>query len=115
MSEVSLPAPVKATLVPDVNDRTDLPGAFGYYVHADTGDDVMRGLIYVCPCGCKEMHALPFHPLSADDLKNDRHGWTWDDNRETPTLSPSVLSHDGGRDGPTHWHGFLKAGMWVQA
>lgn len=115
MAEVILPGPVKATLVADIDDRTGLPGAFGYYVHADTGDGVMRGMIYCCPCGCSVLHALPFHPLSADDIKNERHGWTWDTNRDAPTLSPSVLSHDGGREGPTHWHGWLRAGVWEQA
>lgn len=115
MSEVRLPAPVKATHVPDVDERLDLPGAFGYYVHKDSGDAVMRGLIYVCPCGCGVPHALPFHPLSADDVKYDRHGWTWDGNHEVPTLSPSIRSHEDGRDGPTHWHGYLTAGFFTQA
>ena len=116
MSEVRLPAPVAATLVPDVDDRADLPGAFGYYVHAATGDSVMRGLIYVCPCGCGVLHALPFHPLTADDKRHGRAGWRFDGHRERPTLSPSILSHEGGtKDGPTHWHGYLRKGFWTQA
>lgn len=116
MAEVRLPAPVKATRVDDIDEVRLLPGAFEYYVHDDTGPDVMRGIIYDCPCGCGDLHALPFHPLSEDDKKNGRAGWTWDGNREAPTLTPSILSHEGGtKDGPTHWHGFLTAGFFTQA
>lgn len=38
-------------------------------------------------------------PLNRDD------GWTWDGNRERPTLSPSI--HAVG-----HWHGYLRAGRF---
>lgn len=114
MAEVRLAAPVKAVRVDDVEDAA--PGAFEFYTRSETGPDVMRGLIYVCPCGCGQPRALAFHPLAEDDQKNGRHGWTWDGNRETPTLSPSILSHEGGtREGPTHWHGHLQAGFFVQA
>ena len=115
MPEVHLPAPVKAERVDDIDAPEAPTGAFAYYVHHDSGPDVMRGLIYVCPCGCRSLHALPFHPLSADDVQNNRHGWNWDGNRECPTLEPSILSHDGGKTGPTHWHGFLRNGFWTQA
>jgi hypothetical protein len=36
--------------------------------------------------------------------------WTWDGNREAPTLSPSILVWGEGRDKPATWHGFLRAG-----
>lgn len=114
MSEVRLPAPVRAVLVDDTLEGP--PGCFEFYVHSDTGPGVMRGLIYKCPCGCGTIHALAFPPLSADDLKYGRAQWAWDGSREAPTLTPSILSHEGGtKDGPTHWHGWLQAGMWNQA
>lgn len=31
--------------------------------------------------------------------------WTWDGNREAPTLSPSILAGDTG------WHGYMRAGQ----
>jgi hypothetical protein len=114
MAEVRLPSPVKATLVEDT--LAGPPGCFEFYVHQDTGPEVMRGLIYQCPCGCRVLHALAFPPLSADDLKYGRHQWSWDGNREAPTLSPSINSHeDGDRNAPTHWHGFLTGGFFTQA
>lgn len=113
MPEVRLPAPVLANRSLDV-DHDHRPGAFGFYIHGDPL--VMRGLIYRCPCGCDALHALPFHPLSADDLKHGRAGWTWDGNEAAPTLSPSIVSHDEtGPERPVHWHGFLRSGFWVQA
>lgn len=115
MGEVRLPAPVKAIASDDV-DEDHRPGAFEFYTAADTVPGVVRGLIYRCPCGCDTLHGLPFPPLSEDDVKYGRHKWEWDGNRETPTLSPSILSHEGGsRDGPTHWHGWLQGGFFNQA
>jgi hypothetical protein len=40
---------------------------------------------------------------------NVSHGWQWDGNRESPTLSPSILveSVPNWNDG---WHGFLRNG-----
>jgi hypothetical protein len=115
MAEVRLPVPVRAILSEDVDDDMRA-GAFGFYVHADSGPNVMRGLIYRCPCGCGTLHSLAFPPRSADDVKYDRGVWNWNGNREVPTLTPSILSHEGGdRNGPTHWHGFLTAGFFTQA
>jgi hypothetical protein len=107
VSEVHLLAPVKAMLVGDIDERSNLPGAFGYYIHRDSGDEP-RGIIYSCPCGCGRLGSLAFRPLSEDDVKHKRASWEWDKNREEPTLSPSV-HHVG------HWHGYLRKGMWVQA
>jgi hypothetical protein len=40
------------------------------------------------------------------------HGWEWDGNKESPTLSPSILveSVPNWNDG---WHGFLRAGKLI--
>lgn len=106
MAEVRLPAPVKATFVPDM--EIPLPtggaaaGAFEFYLnYGDPPDAAPKGMIYVCPCGCGETGALAFRPAPSPS-------WEWDGNREAPTLSPSV-HHVG------HWHGYLRGGFWVQA
>lgn len=102
MSEVKLPAPVKATLVDDVDEQTGTPGAFGFYInHGAPEGSPPAGLIYVCPCGCGLLGGLAFRPGAPP-------AWHWDGNREAPTLSPSV-HHVG------HWHGWLRAGMWLNA
>jgi len=36
--------------------------------------------------------------------------WTWDGNKEAPTLSPSILHWGNGKDKPASWHGYLRAG-----
>lgn len=36
--------------------------------------------------------------------------WTWDGNREAPTLTPSILHHS-----TPEWHGYLTAGKLVPA
>lgn len=40
--------------------------------------------------------------------------WTWDGNREVPTISPSVRVL-GGDGQPDEWHGWLTAGKIVNA
>lgn len=89
MTEVRLPASVKATLVEDI-DRESCPGA----IQVEGS-----GLWYECPCGCKSQAYLNFRPSPAP---------SWDYDHASVTLSPSV-HHVG------HWHGHLKAGYWVQA
>lgn len=42
-------------------------------------------------------------------IKDGSH-WTWDGNREAPTLTPSILHWGGGRGQPATWHGYLRAG-----
>lgn len=103
MAEVRLPAPVKATLVEDVDDR-GAAGAFEF----TTYQGEIAGMIYVCPCGCGREGYLRFRGAPRPPEEADRPSWEWDGNREAPTLSPSVLHRD-------HWHGYLRAGMWVQA
>lgn len=110
MAEVRLPAPVKATLVDDI-DIADgeasgaVPGAFEFTLnHGDEMGAPPSGMIYVCPCGCGRAGFLGFRGRS----NPERPSWIWDGNREAPTLSPSV-HHVG------HWHGYLRGGYWTQA
>lgn len=97
MSEIRLPAPLKATLVESISDPASLLGSFKYFAE----DGRVSGMNFRCPCGCGHLSVLNFHPAI-------KPSWQWDGNRESPTLSPSV--HRVG-----HWHGYLKAGFWTQA
>lgn len=55
-------------------------------------------LVFICPCGCQTVRSVP--------VTGDRK-WTWDGNKELPTLTPSILII-----GECGWHGFLTAGEW---
>jgi hypothetical protein len=102
VSEVRLPAPVKATLVDDTDNG--VPGAFEF---ANYQGEV-AGIIYVCPCGCGSQGYLRLRGAPRPPEEAGRPSWIWDGNREAPTLDPSV-HHVG------HWHGYLRAGFWTQA
>lgn len=78
-------------------------GAFAFNVRASDGEIV--GMTFKCPCGCADIGRLNFDPL-----KTDQPCWQWDGNREAPTLSPSVQ-----KVGQCAWHGWLRAGDWVEA
>lgn len=52
------------------------------------------GFAYRCP-GCGEEDWLNIH---------DDHGWRWDGDIESPTLTPSILHR------PCKWHGYLTSG-----
>lgn len=97
MAEVKLPAPVKAKRFDDIDQVEGVPGAFEYF---KSGDRYPAGMIYCCPCGCRQTGSLHFRPDASPS-------WDWDGNLETPTLNPSV-HHVG------HWHGFLEKGYWKQ-
>lgn len=85
------------------------PGAFYYAKHPDTCADI--GLTHSCPCGCGR---LSFCHLQ---LAVGRDSWTIEGPRDKPTLAPSVgvryLPDEPHDRGPYHWHGWLRAGVWV--
>jgi hypothetical protein len=95
---------VRAKRVDDIDAPGTPPGAFELY-EGGKAEDV--GMIYVCPCGCGIHGFLHFRPGPAPS-------WTWDGNREAPTLTPSVHHQIRRTEGPTttHWHGYLRAGWW---
>lgn len=98
-------ARTRAELVESVDAPGVRPGAFEYYRE---GDRDPAGMVYVCPCGCGQQGDLSFCPSAR------AHAWTWDGNREEPTLDPSVhhqIRGTGGRT-TTHWHGWLRRGWW---
>ena len=104
MSEVRLPAPVKATLVEGdlVAEGKEHPaGAFRLYENAG-----IKYLHFLCPCGCGGLWGVSFAPSR----------WTFDGNSEAPTVTPSIRAFEPSGDGTeTHWHGCLTAGEWRQA
>lgn len=72
-------------------------------LHGPTGsakwDSDFTRFKFICPCGCNSFNDLPIKPPHDN-------GWTWDGNKENPTLSPSIINYNCG------WHGYLKAGVW---
>ena len=52
-------------------------------------------------------HGLPIYRKEESRVK--RPSWIWDDNEESPTLTPSILS---GSPGDYIWHGYLTAGQF---
>lgn len=63
-------------------------------------------LVHSCPCGCGSIGRLNVDP------RHFKPCWRFDGNPDAPTLTPSVLIRE--RDGTgEHWHGYLKAGVWV--
>lgn len=109
MAEVRLVAPLRATLIEgDLMAPGTPPGGFRFWCYGTGKDpDAPSGLNFLCPCGCRALYGIKWRQSTGAAA-----GWTWDGNREAPTCSPSVLG--GGTDGP-HWHGFLRAGFWIQA
>jgi hypothetical protein len=97
MGEVKT-APVAATLVEDITRSKHIPGAFKYF--SDGSSLGPTGMNFICPCGCGALS-----PLHFDNDEPTDPSWTWDGNRQKPTLHPSV--HWVG-----HWHGWLRNGVW---
>lgn len=89
---------VVGRLVTEFEELTD-PGTFQWGARQDGRQDT--DLIAMCPCGCGEVFSVPVIPGGS-------HAWSWDGNREQPTLSPSIR-----RIGGCKWHGHLQNGTWV--
>jgi hypothetical protein len=79
----------------------DRQGGDAQFHDAIIGGKVVKdaGLHIVCP-KCRHLAGVSFIPP---------HGWTWDGNREAPTVAPSIL-HDSPHCG---WHVYLRAGVFV--
>ncbi len=58
-----------------------------------------EGINFQCPCGCGSLLGVSFH----------KGGWTWNGNREKPTVRPSILHVEGCK-----WHGYLTDGQFVE-
>lgn len=77
------------------------------------GKKIYQTLMFVCP-GCVAggpdgydgLHNLPVNII--EDI--NKPSWNFDGNLESPTLSPSILTHGGGAYSTCH--SFLKAGVF---
>lgn len=116
MSEIRLPAPVKAIPVDDAFKATrfganPMPGAYSFE-EATEGRGFWGWIKFSCPCGCGAPSRLPIglktKPRRGIDAGGIQATWEWDGNREAPTLTPSIHHID-------HWHGFLTKGFFTQA
>ena len=67
-----------------------------------------RKLIIDCPRRDGEKCEVLLKPWPIQNCPT----WTWDGNRDAPTLSPSINCNGKGGCG---WHGFIKAGKLVEA
>ena len=74
----------------------------------DDHGNVYTALMFVCPgCAAGAMGGTGLHMLPVNS-PNKAPSWTWDNNREAPTLSPSILT----RQGDEVCHSFLQNGMF---
>jgi len=91
---------VQATIVKDIENAEHIPGAIELH---------SNGAYYVCPCGCGQEGYLNFDT-------NSKPCWTWDGNKQAPTLHPSIHHQYALGDGTkkTHYHGWLKNGVWSE-
>lgn len=82
----------------DVGKTHLAPGTIAYF---SSRDNDRAGLMYVCPCGCQGVGALPFIKIDGKDA------WNWNGSDLSPTLTPSIL-----RSKTCGWHGFLTDGVF---
>ena len=109
--QVKIDAPVLATLDPELRNKA-FARMGGETVEAARGavlveeSDGHELLWFCCPCGCGDIRHFAVNNPTGWELKNP----------PCPTIKPSIFTYVSieGRSSP-HWHGFLQAGIWVQA
>ena len=79
------------------------------------GDEHPYMIAFGCPCGkCHDpeqvIHNSYLHITRPSQPSVGKPDWQWDGNREAPTLTPSIQ-----RRGACNWHGYLRAGKFVEA
>lgn len=79
-----------AVLVDQIAAEGLAPGSIKFYAR----EGKPHGINFVCPCGCGAVGGVVFDPGR----------WTWNGNRERPTVTPSILQMRCG------WHGYLTDG-----
>lgn len=99
-----------AVLVENLDDEGArmAPGTFSFYTVYGDKTESEAGILFGCPCGCGSLMGVGF-----DTHESQRPRWHWDGNRESPTLTPSILIYqlnDKAERIGEHWHGFLTAG-----
>jgi len=91
------------------------PGDFSWATR-DSG--VTTSIVLSCP-NCGARHAVGVKP-------GDPRGWSWNGDRERPTLTPSIFFSSGhvphglsddrtDEQKACRWHGYLTNGKWVPA
>jgi len=104
VAPVNQRASVPATFTDGMDFDGPVPaGVFEFYTDSDGPD---AGILFGCPCGCGEMKTVGFRTIK-------RPQWTWNGDREKPTLTPSIniLQMDAtGKHIGEHWHGWLTDG-----
>lgn len=81
-------------------------GAIKWVVHY-SNPETFSGLSFICPCGCATEGWIQFK----GDFETVGPRWSWDGNKDRPTLTPSVFNSGL----PCKWHGWLRDGAWVEA
>ena len=83
----------------DKCDMLEHPGNF--VLTAQHGQ--YTGIIFLCPCGCKEQWSLKFK----NTVPADNRMWEWNGCQDKPTLSPSISKIIGCK-----WRGNLVDGVF---
>ena len=92
---------VEGVRVADLLAAEDQPGAFAYFTAENAAAyGAPDGLFFVCPCGCRGLGVVTL----------GGKGWSWNGDRDRPTVTPSVYFNRGE---PGEWHGYLTEGRWV--
>lgn len=94
---------VPARLVTSWDDMKS-PGDFMYHTSVGSGD-AETGILFCCPCGCGTPGSVQFANTPWCDPTKPK--WTFNGNREKPTLTPSIQRNIGCR-----WHGYLTDGVF---
>jgi hypothetical protein len=90
----------------DESNKSPLPAGSAKWSRAD---GKIQGIIFVCPCGCRQIRCVPVLSRLAGSRSAGPRGWTWDGNETSPTLTSSILIV-----GECGWHGYLTKGEWVK-
>ena len=103
---------VKAEIIDD-EDRWRAerkPGSI--YFRRRSGDDA--NMWFFCPCGCGDRRGIN---ISAVETERSPRPWSWNGSMDHITLLPSLDCQvgDGAGGFRSHWHGFLRNGLWEQA
>ena len=81
--------------------RPSAPGEYDFPSRDQKGEP--KRFRFVCPCGCGDLAIIG---LTHGDGVNAGPHWTFDGDREKPTLTPSIHQLRCG------WHGYLTAGIF---
>lgn len=105
----------------EVFNKEDLkkPGAYQfmceYSMELGRNTDRKVGIRHGCPCGCGGYSAMWFAGGSLNGTGADpTHEWQVVGEWPKVTLSPSIGIGKDRTTGKYHWHGFLRAGVFVE-